>query len=253
MKRLILLFVAAAALLAPSAALASGVVLKVQPASHLVAVTRTSTHVALVHTSAKLAVGERVAMTASTLRNGTLAASSMKVVGRVHTVKFRGLLLARTGSKLIVSAGGAVIALHRGGRATASALDSGPQPGSTVAITATVGTTGDLDEDAMTTVSPTAPGGQVEGQLLLGTGTVTVTSEHLSLVLNVPAGLDITAFANGDDVLAVFSQASDGTLTLTSLSNAQNEDNGDGNGGGDHHGGDGGGNGGSGGDDGGDG
>ena len=41
MKRLILVLVAAAALLAPSAAFASGVVLKVQAASHLVAVTRT--------------------------------------------------------------------------------------------------------------------------------------------------------------------------------------------------------------------
>lgn len=245
MKRLIILFVTAAALLAPSAALASGVVLKVQPASHLVAVTQTQTRVALVHTTAKLAVGQRVALTARTLRNGTLAASSVKVLGRAHTVKFRGLLLARSGSKLVVSAGGAVITLHRGGRATASARDSGPQPGSTIAVTATVGTTGELDEDSMTTVSPSAPGGQIEGHLTLGVGTVSVTSEHMSLVLKVPVGLDLTTFANGDEVLATFTQGADGSLTLTALSangDAQQADNGDDNGGdshgGDNHGGD---------------
>lgn len=234
MKRLIILFVTAAALLAPSAALASGVVLKVQPASHLAAIAQTQTRVALVHTSAKLAVGQRVAMSARTLRNGTLAASSVKVLGRAHAVKFRGLLLARSGSKLVVSAGGAVITLHRGGRATASARDSGPLPGSTVAVTATVGTTGELDEDAITTVSPSAPGGQIEGQLTLGVGTVSVTSEHMSLVLKVPVGLDLTTFANGDEVLATFTQGADGSLTLTVLSangDAQEADNGDNNGG----------------------
>lgn len=234
MKRLIVLLVATAALLAPSAALASGVVLKVQRATHLVAVARTPSSVALVHTSAKLAVGQRVALQARTLHNGTLAASSVKVLGRAHKVTFRGLLLAKTGSKLVVSAGGAVITLHRG-RTTASASDSGPKPGSTIQVTATIGQTGELDEDDATTVSPTSPGGQIEGQLTLGTGTITVTSEHLSLVLNVPAGLDLTTFVTGSEVLATFTQGADGSLTLTALSadgNAQQaDDGGDGNGG----------------------
>ena len=153
-----------------------------------------------------------------TLRNGTLAASSVKVLGRAHTVKFRGLLLAKSGSALVVSAGGAVIRLHRGGRALASALDGGPAPGSTISVTATVGSNGELDENSTTTVSPTALGGQIEGHLTIGTGTVTVTSDHLSLALNVPAGTDLSTFANGDEVLATFSQGTDGTLTLTALS-----------------------------------
>ena len=96
MKRLIVLLVTVAALLAPSAALASGVVLKVQQATHLVAVVRTPSSVALVHTSAKLAVGQRIALQARTLRNGTLAASSIKVLGRAHRVSFRGLVLSKS-------------------------------------------------------------------------------------------------------------------------------------------------------------
>jgi len=61
MKRLVVLLIVAAALLAPSAAFASGVVLKVQRATHLVAVTRANNRVMLVHTNAaaRLKVGER--------------------------------------------------------------------------------------------------------------------------------------------------------------------------------------------------
>src|SRR5947199_4530601 len=92
MKRLAVLLIVAAALLAPSAAFASGVVLKVQRATHLVAVARANHKVALVHTNAasRLNVGERVNMTARTLANGTLAASTMKVVGHADKVRFNG-------------------------------------------------------------------------------------------------------------------------------------------------------------------
>lgn len=247
MKRLLISLVAVAALAAPSAALAGGVVLKVQRANHLVAVTRTGSRVALVHTSAagQLHVGQRVALAARTLRNGTLAASAIRVVGRAYTVRFRGLLLAKTRTRFVVSAGGAVIAVRRGARTTASANDSGPATGATVDVTATVGSNDDLDETAVNTVSADAPGGAIEGKLTLGTGKITVVSEHMALVLDVPTGFDLSKFANGDEVLAQFTQGTDGTLTLTALSgddNAQQADeNDDGNDDGDHQGGDGGG------------
>lgn len=249
MKRLILFLIVAAALLAPSAAFASGVVLKVQKASHLVAVTSGATKVALVHTNAasRLHVGQRVSMTARTLRNGTLAASSVRVLGRSHVVRFRGLLLAKSHTRFVVSAGGAVITVNRGTRSTSSANDTGPTPGSTVDVTATVGSTNELDDNSVTTVSADAPGGAIEGKLTLGTGKVTIVSEHMALAINVPTGFDLSKFANGDEVLATFAQQADGTLLLTALSangdaqeaddnNTDNTDNsGDGNGG-DHHG-----------------
>jgi hypothetical protein len=131
MKRLILLLTVSTALLAPAGALASGVVLKVQPSSHLVAVTRSATHVALVHTSAaaRLHVGERVALTGwRTLRNGRLSAANVHVLGRTRTVRFCGLVLAKSHTTLTVSAGGAVISIHRGGRSTSSARDGARQP-----------------------------------------------------------------------------------------------------------------------------
>jgi Cu/Ag efflux protein CusF len=234
MKRLAILSIVAAALLAPSAALASGVVLKVQKAAHLVAVTNGKSKVSLVHSAAasRLKVGERVSMQARTLRNGTLAASSMRVIGRTHKVHFRGMVLRRNGTRLTLSAGGAVISVRRGAaRTTASANDTGPQPGTTVDVTATVSNDDDaLDEDNVTTVSADTPGGAIEGKLTLGTGKITVVSEHMALVINVPSTFDLSKFANGDEVLAKFTQGADGTLTLTDLSgddNAQEADNND--------------------------
>lgn len=243
MKRLVLFLIVSAALLAPSAAFASGVVLKVQQATHLAAVTNGKTKVTLVHTSAKLRVGQRVAVKGRTLRNGTLAASSVRVIGRTRTVHFRGLLLKKSGTRMVLSAGGAVISINRGSaRTTSSANDTGPQPGTTVDVTATVGTGDQLDEGNVTTVSADAPGGAIEGKLTLGTGKITVVSEHMALVINVPSTFDLTKFATGDEVLAKFTQGADGTLTLTDLSgdgNAQEADgNGDNNGGAGNGGGD---------------
>lgn len=261
MKRLAVLFVVAAALLAPSAAFGSGVVLKVQRATHLVAVTRTNTKVVLVHTNAaaRLKVGQRVAMTARTLRNGTLAASAIRVVGRAHKVHFRGLLLKKNGARLVLSAGGAIIVVKRGAaRTTSSANDDNPQVGTTVDVTATVDNDDELDEDNLNPVDAAHPGGAIEGKLTIGTGKITVVSEHMALVLNVPAGFDLSKFANGDEVLAQFTQGADGTLTLTTLSgdenareadednnndNDDNDDDDDGHDGGGDHGGGGGGDG----------
>jgi len=230
MKRLILCSIAAVALCAPSIATASGVVLKVQRSTHLVAVTNGTSTVSLVHSAAAahLDVGQRVVVQARRLRNGTFAASSIRVVGRSHTLHFRGLLLKKTRTRLTLSAGGAVITVNRGAvRKTSSARDTGPLPGTTVAVTATVTTNGELDEDDVVTVSAEHPGGAIEGTLTVGAGTITVVSEHIALVLHVPATFDLTQFKTGDEVLAMFTQGTDGTLTLTALSgddNAQEAD-----------------------------
>lgn len=253
MRRLIIALVAVAATALPSTALAGGVVLKVQPSSHIVAVAGAAKRVSLVQTAAaaKLRVGERVAVSARKLGNGTFRASTVRVVGKARTVRFRGLLLKKTPGRFVLSAGGAVISLHRGSRSVSSARDAGPQVGSTVDVQATVGSDDELDEDNVTVVSPSTPGGTIEGHLTLGTGTITVTSEHMSLVLHVTTGTDLSAFKTGDEVVAEFTQGSDGSLTLTRLSTADDQqDTGDDNGG-DQHGGDQGGGGGGGGGDGG--
>jgi hypothetical protein len=223
MKRILPLVVVAGALVAPSTAFAGGVVLKVQKANHLIAVRTTASNVALVHTASatRLRVGQRVALNARALRNGTFAATQVSVIGRVHRTTFRGLVLARTRTRLVLSAGGAVLAVHRAPRSTASARDSAPPPGTTVTVGVTIKNDGELSED-FSTFSPTSPGGRIEGQLLLGAGTITVSADDATLVLKVPSGFDLTGFQNGDEVLATFAQAQDGSLTLTALSGDEN-------------------------------
>jgi hypothetical protein len=239
MKRFLPCLLAVAALAAPAVASANGVVLKVDRASHLAAVTRGGTSVALVHTAARLHVGQRVALQARTLRNGTLAATSVRVTGRTKHVRFRGLLLARDRGHMVVSAAGAVISLDK------RAADAAPKPGAQVEVEAQVEDDEGLEVEDVDVVTPTAPGGRIEGRLTLGTGQITVSSEHMSLVLKVPAGLDLSAFRNGDEVLATFSQQADGSLVLTKLArdddNEDEHEDGDDDHGGDHHGGGGGG------------
>jgi len=63
-----------------------------------------------------------------------------------------------------------------------------------------------------------------------GTGKITVVSDQMALVINVPSTFDLSKFANGDEVLAKFTQGADGLLTLTDLSgndNVQEADNND--------------------------
>ena len=234
-------------LLAPSAALASGVVLKVERSAHLVAVASTATHVALVHTNtaSRLHVGQRVAVTSTRLGNGTLRASNVRIVGRTNKVHFRGMLLAKSANRWIISAGGAVISVRRSSRVTSSARDSTPVPGATVDVQAAVGANGELDDDDVTPAPVSTPGGTIEGHLALGTGTITIVSEHLNLSLKVPTGLDLSAFKNGDEVVADFAQGSDGSLTLTRLSTGNDDEDTQGS---DHHDGDRSGSGGGGGD-----
>ena len=47
--------------------------------------------------------------------------------------------------------------------------------------------------------------------------TVTVSSDQLTLALNLPAGFDLSQFSDGQEVLATFAQQPDGTLLLVSL------------------------------------
>jgi hypothetical protein len=224
MKRLLFVVVAVAALAAPSAALAGGIVIKVERGAHLIAVANASGHVVLAHSAAagRLHVGDRVALRARTLRNGTLAASRIRVLGRARTVRFRGLVLAKSARSLKVSAAGAVVRL-------ATRHEAAAKPGAQVEVEAAVENDKDeLEAEDVAVISATAPGGTLEGHLLaIGTSTITVGSEHIVLVLNVPAGFDLTAFKVGDEVLATFAQQSDGTLLLTKLSGDENAEQAD--------------------------
>jgi hypothetical protein len=236
-KRFALIFVAGAALATPSLASAgNSTVVKVDRASKLVAVTHANARVSLVHTSAaaRLHVGQRIALQARTLKNGTLGSARVKVLGRAKTARFRGFVLARKHGRLVVSAGGAVISV-RAKRTTSSAANGGPTPGTEVQVDAKVDDDDQLEIQKVTVVSESAPGGKLEGRLTIGTGTVTVRDDDMTLVLKVPTGFDLSKFKAGDEVLATFTQGADGSLTLTELAGDDDEDEADDEGEIEHH------------------
>jgi uncharacterized membrane protein YgcG len=211
MKRIALLVVLSATFLAPAqAALAGGVVVKVDRTAHLVAVNRGAA-VNLVHvkSTARLHVGQRVGLKLRRLANGTFMSSGVKVLGHARTAHFHAIALSSTAGHLTVSAGGAVLSM------TTSSSSPTP-PGSEVDVEAELDN-GGISATQVTVASATAPGGSIEGTLTLGTNTITVVSDAMALVLNLPASFDLSQFTDGQEVLATFAQQPDGTLLLVSL------------------------------------
>src|SRR5437868_6798945 len=146
------------------AATKQGAVVKVDRPSRLVAVAGARGQVALVHTS-KVAVrnlktGSRVTFAARTLRNGTLASSRFRVVGRARTVRVRGLVLRSNSRSFAMSAGGAVLSV-KSARA--------PRVGSTVVASVAPRATG-LASTGVTVVDPSASSGSIEGHVVSATG-----------------------------------------------------------------------------------
>ena len=78
----------------------------------------------------RLRVGQRVAVNARTLPDGTYAAATIRGQGRVSQVRFRGIVVRhdRRARRLILSAGGRVFAAH-GASGTAEQPVSGPSFG----------------------------------------------------------------------------------------------------------------------------
>ena len=93
---------------------------------------------------------------ASTFRlsDGTSAAKSIRVLGRVHRTSFRGVLVRTVGSTSFFAAGHNVVVVHAANRSVASArslADASPlSPGDAADVEVTIAAGGQLDEDSVT-------------------------------------------------------------------------------------------------------
>lgn len=234
MRKLVLPLLAAAALAAPalaSAAPATGVVLKVDRKAGRIAVADAAGKVSLVHLRAGVAVkvGRRVRLDLRGLRNGTFAASRVRVLGVARTAHVRGYVVAvHARRSFTLAAQGAVLTLHRGStpaarghalRTIQARTDGGPAVGSQVDATVTAGADGRLDATQVTEVAPSASVGAIGGTLTaLGATSLTVHNDGATVTLAIAPGFDTSAFALGDQVLAYFTKQADGSLGLTALS-----------------------------------
>jgi hypothetical protein len=239
MLRKVLLVAAVAAVAVPGTAAArSGIVVKVDRAAALTAVAGAKGSVALVHGKATARIGQVVVYRAGARANGTLETDGFRVVGASTRVHVRGTVLAHRGSGYVLTARGAVLAIH----APAGAAPA-PPVGTTVEVTATI-VRDNLDQDDVQPVLTDARSGAIEGHLVPSpVGTIAVRSGGLTLVIAVPAGIDVSKLALGDEVLASFERQADGSLVLTAMAaddrnaDEQDDDTGDDDHGGDRHGG----------------
>lgn len=222
MKKSLLVLPVLAALAAPGVASAArGVVVKVDRASKVAAVAQTRGQVALVHAGnlAGAKVGSRVSFTGRTLANGTLATSSVRVLGHAKRVHVRGVVVARRHNGFVLSAHGALLKITkaRAARSTASANDTTVPPvGSSVDVE--VDTDDDsLDATSVQILSATTDAGMIRGKLTIATGSVTIADSGVSLTFALPAGFDLSKFKSGDKVLAFYLRNTDGTLALKVL------------------------------------
>src|SRR5262249_49757041 len=145
MKTKALIAVAAAALIVPAvvgARPSRGVVVKIDRSSHLVAIAGADGIVQLAHVPnlRSLQVGQRVSLALRALHNGTVAASSLGILGRAGVTHVRGVVLVRGVNGLVLSGHGALLTLHVRTARTLSAR--GPQVGSVVDATVKSSATG---------------------------------------------------------------------------------------------------------------
>jgi hypothetical protein len=209
MKRFLLLCATAGALVVAPNALAS--------TQH----TSTGTVIALTRGGVLVAGGRGlVSFAPGQARVGSrvvLSGSSLRIVGFAHAARLRGVVAARGGNVLVLSAAHRLFRVRMRGRAPAAVSDhSGPQPGEVVGVTASIDENGNL---VATSTDDEGEVGTARVQATItaiGTSTITLSVNGQSIVLPLPAGSTVSPALVGTQVAL--------TLTFANGTTVANED-----------------------------
>jgi hypothetical protein len=218
MKRFLLLSAAVGALVLAPSALASahsstGTVIALTRGGVLVAGGKGFVSFAPGHAR----VGSRVVLTGSSLR----------IVGFTHAARVRGVVAARRGNLLVLSAAHRLFPMRMRARVPAAVSSrSGPEPGDVVAATVSI------DEHGNVVATSTEDEGQVVTAQVqatitaIGTNTITLNVNGQSLVLPLPAGTTVPPTLLGTQVTLTLTFAN-GTTVANEDEQGENEDNDD--------------------------
>jgi hypothetical protein len=238
MKRLVLVAAATAALATPGVASAHsrGVVVKVEPARHAVAVSRAG-RVGLFHArgAEHLRVGQVIRFDERRRDDGAVDATRIRVVGSTTRAKIEGVVTASSATSFTITAGGVQFTFPTFGKSFAV--------GSVVVVEIRMKVGAQPAQAPVVNPVPAVVVDEIEGRLTIGAGTVTVENRARSVTLTVRAGFDLSRFRTADSVEAKFTKDAAGKLTLAKLElkNAdEDEDEDEDHDGGDGHGGHGG-------------
>jgi hypothetical protein len=243
MRRFLVVAIAAAATLAlagpAGAATVRGTVVHRNAHAHkLVVATRTGRLVA-VRTSRAIRVGRVVSVRGARIRT----------VGRARHARLRGTVTYVNRARRVFtlsSRGASVLVRRRSVHAARAASDDMPATGSQVAVDANLDDQGDVDADKVDEQGQDDNGIDLEGKVLsvdTNARTLSLSADDdeesgAAIVVHVPAGVDLSQFAVGNDVELVVSKESDGSFTLQKVDENDNEGDDQDNGGDNHHNGD---------------
>lgn len=211
---------ASLALAAPAgAATVRGTVVHRSSSSHTFDLVRSGGGLVAVASTTVPRVGRTVRVTATTLADGTLRATKVKVTGRAHRVRVSGTVsfASRSHHRFVIAGEGASLAAKS---------SSVPAVGDDVTASGTLDHHGDMRAGHVRHHGEDHNGFRVEGTISAidtTARTLRVTPEAdddapgASVTISVPADVDISTFTVGQQVeLAVMLQA-DGTLVLVSM------------------------------------
>jgi hypothetical protein len=244
---------ACAALLAfvgvASAATLKGVVVHKNSRAHSFVIADRQGHLSAIHVKRAPRTGRTVVVNAHRLRNGTWAASKIRVGHAAHRARIHGTVTFVNAVKraFVVSARGVSLLVHRGHRGRAAAADALPPVGTVVTVDINVEDNGDVNATGVDEQGQDHNGIDLEGTVLAidtAARTLSISSDDdeqssSALTVHVPASFDLTKFHVGDSVELIVSLNPDGSYTLEQSSNdssaehAQNPSDEQGNGHGD--------------------
>ena len=192
-------------------------------------------HLFAIHAAHSPTIGSTVAVSTRRLANGTYTARWTRKLRhhRNGVVRLRGVVsyVDRRRGTFTLSARGVsmLVRTRRGG--SARVADALPGVGTLVTATGSLDGQGDLSADTVQTDGQANGGFQLEGTVLaLDTtaGTITVSSTDddqsaNSIVVSVPAPLDVSMFSVGQEVELTVTQQPDGTYVLAGSASDQGQ------------------------------
>ena len=165
-------------------------------------------------------LGDRLDVVGKRLSDGTIKASSVRVLSHVKTARLRGMVVKRLAHALRVASGHSVLTVRTTGRALASHHD-GPERGAIGEFEIEF-EHGDLVERGF---SPATPSGtvEIEGHLL-SVSPLVVSLEGLPIEITVPSGMTLPPLTAGQEVELVVQTGANNTFTLVSIQAGDNEE-----------------------------
>jgi hypothetical protein len=172
---------------------------------------------------ARTAVGERVTVQGTRLRDGTIRMSRLQILAHVRGATLRGTVVRKLARGTLLASGRSVVMIHRLTRRVASADDHGDVKVGEVAEFRLRFDDDDLFEAASPTVVGQVATTRIEGTIVTLSPFV-VSLEGVPVTITVPAGTTLPAtLAPGQRIELTVQVGSANTFTLVSIDEVENQ------------------------------